>query len=132
MKVAAAVASAALLGACASHAATPPVTTLTISVYPSGLSAAPVHRYTLHCGPARGTVPDPSAACRVLARLAHPFAPTPPGTFCTDLAIGPDEAVIRGRLHGVKVHAQLKVQGGCEIDRWRRVAAVVPGFPGRP
>ena len=132
MRVAAVVVSAALLGACASHAATPATTALTITVYPNGLNSAPVDRYSVHCGPPAGTVPDPATACRVLARLAHPFAPTPPGTFCTDIAIGPDEAVIRGRLRGTVVHAHLKVQGGCEINRWRRVAAVVPGFPGRP
>jgi len=75
-------------------------------------------------------VPEPARACRVLASLAHPFAPTPPGTICSDIALGPQQAVVTGVLRGRRVHALLRVRGSCEIDRWRRVAAVVPGFRG--
>jgi hypothetical protein len=73
-------------------------------------------------------VPNPPKACRVLASLAHPFAPTPPGTICSDIALGPQQAVVTGVLRGARIHAVLRVRGSCEIDRWRRVAAVVPGF----
>jgi len=73
-------------------------------------------------------VPNPARACRVLASLAHPFAPTPPGTTCSDIAIGPQQAVVTGVLRGRRIHARLRLQGSCEIDRWKRVAAVVPGF----
>jgi len=121
--------SALSLGAGAGRAATSPVTALSIAVYPQGMSAGEVSGYTLRCNPARGTVPQPVLACRTLASLAHPFAPTPRGTFCTDIAMGPQEAVVTGRVRGVKVWAHLRVQGGCEINRWRRVINVVPGFP---
>ena len=121
--------SAVLLGAAAGRAATPPVTALAIAVYPQGMSAGEVNRYTLRCNPATGTVPQPVVACRTLASLAHPFAPTPRGTFCTALAMGPEEAVVTGRVRGVKVWAHLRVQGGCEINRWRRVIDIVPGSP---
>ncbi len=123
--------AAVLLGAGASYGAVPPATQLSIVVYPNGIGAAGVQRYVLRCGPAAGTVPHPLLACRALAKLAHPFAPTPPGTYCTDIAIGPQEATVKGRLRGALVNAHLSVQGGCEIERWRRVAAVVPGFVGR-
>jgi hypothetical protein len=126
-----AVAAAALLGAGACLGASQPPTQLSIAVYPNGLAGQGVQRYVLRCGPAGGTLPHPLAACRALARLAHPFAPTPPGTYCTDIAIGPEAATVKGRVRGVPVNTHLTVQGGCEIERWRRVAAVVPGFPGR-
>ena len=126
-----AVAAGALLGAGASLGAAQPPTQLAIVVYPNGSAAQGAQRYTLRCGPAGGTVPHPLLACRALGRLAHPFAPTPPGTNCTDLAMGPQEAIVKGRLRGGLVNAHLTLRGGCEIERWRRVAAVVPGFPGR-
>jgi len=131
MRIAAALATAALLGAGAAQAASPPTTALVIAFYPKGMSQPDVTRYRLRCNPASGTVPHPSLACRTLANLAHPFAPTPPGTFCTALAMGPEEAIVTGRLRGSPVYAHLRVQGGCEISRWRRVANVVPGFPNR-
>lgn len=128
------VAFASLLALASAHA---PITAgvvetrLAITVYPQGIGRQPILRYTLRCGPAAGTVPRPVRACSVLALLKDPFAPVPPGTNCTDLALGPDEAIVTGRVRGRAVGARLSVRGGCEIDRWRRVADVVPGFPGR-
>jgi aminoglycoside phosphotransferase (APT) family kinase protein len=120
-----------LLTAGASFGGAPRATGLSITVYPQGFAEHAHHVYTLRCRPARGTVPNPARACRTLARLADPFAPVPPGTICTDLALGPQEAFVRGRLRGRVVKAHLTVRGGCEIERWRRLADVVPGFPGR-
>lgn len=74
-------------------------------------------------------MPDPAKACRTLASLANPFAPTRPGTICSDIALGPQLAVVTGVLNGERIHAQLRLSGSCEIARWRRVVAVVPGFP---
>ena len=118
-----------LIAASIAHAATSPTTALTIAFYPKGMNEPGVEHFTLRCGPPGGTVPHPSAACRTLAGLAHPFAPTPPNTICTALAMGPEEAIVRGRVRGAPVWAHLSVQGGCEINRWSRVATVVPGFP---
>lgn len=129
MRIAALLVSAALLGAVGARAATPAATALAIAFYPHGLTQPQVERYWLRCGPAAGTVKHPVLACRTLASLDHPFAPTPPGMFCTALAMGPEEAIVKGRLRGAPVYAHLRVQGGCEINRWRRVANVVPGFP---
>jgi hypothetical protein len=120
--VAAALATA---GACA--AGTPAPTRLLIAVHPEG-PTGPTRHYTLTCNPSGGTVPRPARACRVLAGLAHPFAPTPPGTTCTEISLGPQTATVAGRLRGRRVFAHLSVSGGCQIERWRRVAAVVPGF----
>ncbi len=124
--------AAALLSAGACYGAARPATSLSIVFYPNGLTepAGAVH-YTLRCAPAAGTVPQPGVACRTLASFVQPFAVTPRGTFCTDIAIGPQQATVKGRVRGVLVNTILRAQGGCEINRWRRVRAVVPGFPGR-
>src|SRR4051794_20337222 len=115
-----------LVGTSAALVGSGPATRLAITVYPQGFGG-PGRHYTLTCDPTGGTVPQATRACRVLARLEHAFAPTAPGTICTDLALGPQKATVTGRLRGERVSARLSVAGGCEIARWRRVAAVVPG-----
>jgi hypothetical protein len=104
-------------------------TKLSIAVYPQGIAAGAVKRYTLACAPARGTVPRPGRACLALARLTDSFAPVPPDEICTQIALGPQEAVVSGTVGGKKVYARLRLNDGCQIDRWRRVASIVPGFP---
>ena len=96
-----------------------------------GVGQPGARRYTLRCGPAAGTVPRPVRACRALNGLPHPFAPVPPGTMCSQIALGPEEAVVTGRLDGIAVSTRLTVRDSCEIERWRQLAAVVPGYPGR-
>ena len=120
-----------LLTAGGCFGSTPNGTSLSITVYPNGMGQQPAQQYSLGCGPAEGTVPRPALACRTLAALRDPFAPVPPQTICSDIALGPEEAVVQGRLRGKSVHAHLTVRTSCEIDRWRRLADVVPGFPGR-
>jgi hypothetical protein len=116
----------ALAGSAA--AATGP-TKLTIALYPQGIAAGVVRHYTLSCAPARGTVPFPGRACLALARLTAPFAPVPKDEICTQISLGPQEAIVSGTVAGQHVYARLRLNDGCQIERWRRVAAVVPGFP---
>jgi hypothetical protein len=104
-------------------------TGLAIALYPQGVPAGAVERYRLSCAPARGTVPRPGRACLVLARLAAPFAPVPRDEICTQIALGPQEAIVTGTVAGRRVYARLRLSDGCQIERWRRLAAVVPGFP---
>jgi len=102
-------------------------TALRIAVWPEGRQAAEVHRYTIACAPARGSVPRPARACTVLARLgADAFAPTPPGMACTAIYGGPAQARVLGVVAGRRVDARLRMTNGCEIERWNRVRAVVP------
>jgi hypothetical protein len=115
----------AVLAACGSARA---ATRLSVALLPEG-SGGPVQHFHLGCDPARGTVPDPAAACRALAALAHAFAPVPAGTVCAQIALGPQEAVVRGVVHGRRVWARLRLLDSCEIGRWRRVRRIVPGFP---
>lgn len=121
---------ALVLSAAGSGWAADEPTKLSIALYPKGESAGGVRHYTLSCAPARGSVPLPGRGCRVLARLVAPFAPVPADEICTQIALGPQEAVVSGRVAGRRVYARLRLSDGCQINRWRRVAAIVPGFPG--
>jgi len=125
------VAVASLLVVCAPIAAAPDraTTRLAIAVYPQGTGSQVVHRYRLTCGPAAGTVPRAARACRVLVSLADPFAPVPAHTVCAQIALGPQEAVVTGVVRGQAVAAHLTLRGSCEIERWRKVKLIVPGFP---
>ena len=125
------VAVVSALVVCSSIAAAPEsaATRLAIAVYPQGTESQVVHRYRLSCGPATGTVPRAARACRVLASLDRPFAPVPPHTVCASIALGPQEAVVTGVVRGRAVAAHLTLSGSCEIDRWRKVRLVIPGFP---
>jgi hypothetical protein len=132
MRIVLVLVAAALLSAGAASGSVTPATSLSIVVYPDGMAQpSTAEHFTLRCGPAAGTVPQPALACRTLAGLAQPFAATPRGTFCSDIAIGPQQATVKGRVRGAGVNAILRAQGGCEINRWRRVRTIVPGFPGR-
>jgi hypothetical protein len=125
VRLAVALGAFALLTSAASAQTGP--TRLRITVWPKGHEAAVVHRYTVACAPARGTVPHPLRACRLLSRLgADAFAPTRPGTFCSDIWGGPAEAWVRGSVAGRAVDARLSLVNGCELSRWNRVRAVVP------
>jgi hypothetical protein len=129
MRVAIVFVAALLVGAGACQAAGVRATELSIVFYPKGSHVPGARHYTLRCEPAGGTVVNPERACRVLNRFSHPFAPVPPGTICSQIALGPQEATITGRLRGDRVDAHLTVRNSCQIERWRRLASVVPGFP---
>jgi hypothetical protein len=96
-------------------------TSLRIAVWPQGAEGAP-HTWTLRCNPARGTLPQRGRACRRLAALAAPFAPTPPGTACTMIYGGPQLARVTGTFRGRKLWTTLRRRNGCEVARWNRVA----------
>jgi hypothetical protein len=109
-----------LLGAAPAAAATGG-TSLQIAVWPQGSEGAP-HMWTLHCAPARGTLPHPGTACLRLSKLSSPFAPVPPGTACTMIFGGPQRARVTGTFRGHAVRATFNRSNGCEVVRWHRVA----------
>jgi hypothetical protein len=126
VRITAALGALTLLFASAAAAASGP-TRLNITVWPEGRQAAELHRYTLSCAPALGTVPHPVKACRLLSRLgAVAFAPTPPMVACTDVYGGPAEAHVIGMVAGRRVDARLRLTNGCEIARWNRLRLAVP------
>lgn len=74
--------------------------------------------WTLRCDPPGGDHPDPEAACRLLDRLDHPFAPLRPDRMCTEIYGGPQTARVTGTFRGEPVDARFKRTDGCEISRW--------------
>jgi hypothetical protein len=102
-------------------------TSLHVTVWPNGQGHAPRRSYTLTCAPVGGTLPHRLGACRQLARLKVPFAPTPQNVACTEIYGGPAVARVRGTLDGKPVDVRLTRANGCEIARWQRNAALLRG-----
>jgi hypothetical protein len=94
---------------------------LSVTVWPEGTAGAS-HRWTLRCAPAGGTLPNAAAACRRLAALAAPFAPTPKGMACTMIYGGPQAARVTGTFRGRRIWATFHRRDGCELARWNRIA----------
>jgi hypothetical protein len=101
-------------------------TSLHITVWPYGQGHAPKRSYTLTCAPVAGTLPHRLAACRRLAQLKAPFAPTPENVACTQIYGGPQQAVVMGTFRGRLIRATFNRREGCEIERWNRVAFLFP------
>jgi hypothetical protein len=101
-------------------------TSLNITVWPNGVDQPGKKTYTLRCAPLGGTLPRRTEACAKLARLNHPFAPTPKNVVCTELYGGPQEALVTGRLRGYSVRASFSRKNGCEIARWNRIRYLFP------
>ena len=102
-------------------------TSLNITVWPDGEGHPGKRVWTLRCAPVGGTLPHRASACTALARLSHPFAPTPTGVACTQIYGGPQEALVTGRFRGRSVRARFSRKDGCEIARWNRVRFLFPG-----
>lgn len=102
-------------------------TSLHITVWPNGQGHAPKRSYTLTCAPSGGTLPHRASACRKLASLNAPFAPTRKDLVCTEIYGGPQEALVTGRFRGSLVRARFSRKDGCEIGRWTRVRFLFPG-----
>ncbi len=89
--------------------------------------APPVVR-TLRCSDrTTGTVPRPREACVRLQRLGDAvFAPVPRDLACTEISGGPSTARVTGVYFGRPLWVTLRRTNGCEIDRWSRVAFLLP------
>ncbi len=124
------VAFAIALGALVSSAAWASGTTTLRVVVRAKPGAAP-RVTTLRCNPpGGGTVAKPAAACRrLLAGGRTLFAPTPPGTACSQIYGGPQEAVVSGTLAGARLWARFRRRDGCEVARWNRVAFLLGPLP---
>jgi len=104
-------------------------TSLTIELWPAGEGQGDVVEATLTCDPVGGDLPDPAAACAALAGAGRAaLAPVDPGSPCTMIFGGPEQARITGTLDGAPVDARLERANGCEIDRWDRLVAVLPAY----
>ncbi|NOJ60587.1 hypothetical protein [Arthrobacter sp. 260] len=91
-------------------------------VLTAGEGAEPV-TYELACEAGEpvgdSALPDPSAACDVLATNGDLIMDEPAaGAMCTQLYGGPETAVVTGTLNGNAVDASFSRDNGCSIDRW--------------
>jgi hypothetical protein len=115
---------AAALVACSSGSAATGAapTSLTITYWANGTEGA-AQKWTLRCGPARGTLPRPAIACRRLADASTKlFAEVPYAAVCTTIYGGPQVARVVGTLKGQRVSTAFNRQNGCEIARWNRLS----------
>jgi aminoglycoside phosphotransferase (APT) family kinase protein len=78
------------------------------------------------------TLPDPGAALEAVERFGEDiFFPKPgPPRLCTQQYGGPQVAVVTGTVDGRTVNARFQRTDGCEIARWKAMAALLGGSPG--
>ena len=120
------IASAALAG-CGSDEPNPSapgddkLAQLVITVDADGEGDAPARELKLDCAE-----PTDSQACGAVAGVStRDLAPTPGDTACTQLFGGPETATIKGTIRGEPVDAQFSRSDGCEVNRWKRVEALL-------
>ena len=89
--------------------------------------------WSVTCGPAGGTHPDPEAACDFLATAQEggldPFAPVPDDVLCTQEYRGPATATVTGTWDGEPVDASYNLTNGCEIARWTLAEPLLGPLP---
>lgn len=99
---------------------------LRITVWGHGKSGGSV-TYTLSCPQGTGTLRKARAACSRLRQVSvKAFAPVPAGTACTEIYGGAQVAHVSGRFAGKKIDADFNRTNGCEIERWSRLAFLLP------
>ncbi len=105
-------------------------TAVVITLWPKGEGKGATKTARLVCDPQSGNLPDVAAACATLASDAGRAALDPPplDQLCTELYGGPAEARIMGTVAGETVDAHLSRVNGCEIQRWRALAALLPAY----
>jgi hypothetical protein len=54
------------------------------------------------------------------------FRPVPTETACTAISGGPSTARVSGIYFGRPIWVRLRRDNGCEIERWQRVAFLLP------
>ncbi|WP_017556485.1 SSI family serine proteinase inhibitor [Nocardiopsis baichengensis] len=82
--------------------------------------------WTLTCGPAGGDHPDPEAACADLEEVgAEGFEEVPEDQACTFQMGGPEVAEVSGHVGETEVSTEFDKSGGCEIDRYEDMGAVL-------
>lgn len=118
--------AAASLAAAGAAAAPATQTQLRVTVWLDG-RPGPSQAWTIACAPARGTHPARTAACARLSRVAlGPFRPVRKDVMCTQVYGGPQEALVTGTVNGRRVWARFNLRNGCQIDRWKGLAPLLP------
>lgn len=106
--------------------------TVTLTESPSGAD----HEFILRAAEGRlspaSTLPDAPAALAAVEQFGEEiFFPVPnPHRICTQQYGGPQVAVVTGWFRGRKVSSRFSRTDGCEIARWRTMAALLGGIAG--
>lgn len=88
------------------------------------IAGGQTRHWSLRCAPAGGTMPDPAAACRLLATdpaILHPVRAT--HIMCAVITATPRTFTITGTWYGTKLH-EVVTRGGCDLRRWSRLAQI--------
>lgn len=105
------------------HVATNPAAKAKLQVVESGPGGQARH-WSLRCDPAGGTMPDPAAACRLLATdatILHPMGAT--HIMCRPIMANARSFTITGTWYGTNLH-EVVTDGGCDLRRWSRMAQI--------
>ena len=103
-------------------------TALTVEFAADGSSTSDT--WTLQCdgaAPLPGSnVPDPAAACAVLAEQgAAAFAEAAGDRMCTQNIAGMQRAHVTGTVNGEAVDTSFALTDGCQISRWENLTALL-------
>jgi len=71
-------------------------------------------QWSLRCGPAGGTAPDPAALCKALFGVKHPFGPIIPRVMCPMIMVSGKQIILDGTWYGKNVHRVI-IDGGCDL-----------------
>lgn len=102
-----------------------PLSDLAIVFHPDA-TGRHTQRFTLRCNPAGGSLPEPAAACRQIAK-ANPFSPQPKGVACSMIFAGPQTAYVHGLWRNRPVRVTLARRNSCETGRFRFLDVLVSG-----
>lgn len=103
-------------------------TSLTVEFLADGQTTTDT--WTLQCEGATAlpgaTVPDPAAACAVLAEQDTAlFAEADRNAMCTQNIIGMQRAHVTGTVNGEAVDTVFSLTDGCQISRWEPLAGLL-------
>lgn len=85
----------------------------------------PSSQWTLTCGPAGGTIPDPTRACSQLGHAWRSIAPPSRGVMCPMIDYGPQAVTIDGYWYGTWVSVRFGRFDGCQEARWNAVISAL-------
>ncbi|MEV2278928.1 SSI family serine proteinase inhibitor [Nocardiopsis sp. NPDC049922] len=82
--------------------------------------------WTLTCSPVGGDHPAPEAACAEIEEVGtEPFLLDTTDMMCTMQMGGPEVVHVTGHIDGTRIDTEFNKVGGCEIDRFETVDAVI-------
>jgi hypothetical protein len=120
--VAAACGTSAASPADGGHVAAAPAAGAKLQVL-ENIPGGQARRWSLRCDPVGGTMPDATAACRLLATDATILRPARATHIMCKKVMAARTFTITGTWHATKVH-EVVADGGCDLRRWSEMAQI--------